>query len=159
MANNVKALLIQNLLRILREREGNPDLEAPQAITALVHLKVPNGTAQRLLDPASDVRIGTAEEVARRLGVTIRDLLSTFQEQEPLSEKGAIRFAALASKRVPEIDDAIRVVVTTLATLTPSRWSMVRSALEQLPGHAEMVDEVAENVLLLLQAPPAKHHA
>ena len=54
--------------------------------------------------------------------------------------------------------DALPVVLDALGSLTAGQWRMVRARLDDMPEHPEMRDDVASDVLPVLQAAATKHH-
>lgn len=60
------------------------------------------------------------------------------------------------ARPVPTIEEALPVVLAALSELSPVRWQMVRGALDNLASHPEMRDDVAEELLPLLQATSRK---
>lgn len=94
--------------------------------------------------------------VAQALGTTVEALL------EPEIRDVASPAIAVNEHRpqyIAGLPRAVEVVVDALALLTPSAWAMVRGALDTVIGHPEMGDEVAANVLMVLQAGPGKRVA
>lgn len=72
---------------------------------------------------------------------------------DPPATIGPTPFATTAT---PTLEQALPVVLEALSGLTPGRWAMVRARLDSLPEHPEMRDDVAVDVLPLLQPAPGK---
>jgi len=53
---------------------------------------------------------------------------------------------------VPDLTQALPVVLTAIANLSPMQWSMVRGALDQLHTHPEMHGDAVDQLLPTLQA-------
>lgn len=54
------------------------------------------------------------------------------------------------------LDQALPVVLKAIGGLTAGQWNMVRARLDDMPGHPEAREDVADDVLPLLQAPQTK---
>lgn len=123
MGKSAKRTIAANVMRLLRERAGDPEMQRKQAVTALVHLKIATGTAQRLLDETTDIQIGTLEDVAGKLSVTLLDLMSD-------------RSADLAAPEASTVDCTPALLVEHLAhmmnTMDEAALDIVRSRLNTL---------------------------
>ena len=75
MASNAKKTLIDNLVALLRRRTGEPLLERAQWETELRRCGMQTGNAQRLFDDQSDPRLSRLDEVSRKVGVPLHELL------------------------------------------------------------------------------------
>lgn len=64
-----------------------------------------------------------------------------------------------ASASTPDMAQALPVVIDSLAAMPAQRWPSVRGQLDQLATHPEARDDVLDELLLLLQAPPSKRAA
>lgn len=58
---------------------------------------------------------------------------------------------------VLDLAAALPVVLDALGELTAGQWRMVRARLDHMPVHPEMRDDVASDVLPVLQAAATKH--
>lgn len=75
MASNAKKVLIDNLVALLRRRTGEPLPERAQWETELRRCGMQTGNAQRLFDDQSDPRLSRLDEVSRKVGVPLHELL------------------------------------------------------------------------------------
>ena len=142
-----KRVLIDNLLRLLRRRAGNPTLTEPQGVTALVRLKIPNGTAQRLFDEHSDVQIGTVDLAAEKLGVKIWHLLTPGGgEQSGAEDHDLSQTSTAAAAPWP------------LRRLTPEAWSQIdpRDWAVAEDAALEKLKQLAAETAARRSAPPGK---
>lgn len=92
MAQTIKEIFAANLLTLL-ERHAGAKLNRAQAVTALVNLGIPTGTAQRLIDDRTNVQINTVELVAGKFRVAPASLLTPHGAQTIYSDE-AKAFAA-----------------------------------------------------------------
>ena len=135
MAESIKRTLVGNVLALLRKKTGNLALDERKAVTALVHLKVQTGNAQRLmLDEKSDVRLKTIVEVAEKLGVRPCDLLSPDRGTSARSDDAAINL----SQALPVVLDAIGAA----SERGRLRTAMVALIEDDAPEYRAMVERL-----------------
>ena len=96
------------------------------------------------------------EFVALALGATVETLVSDDPRPSSADTIGVLVAAEPAPTPWVQLPQAVEQVVSAVAALSPSAWAMVRGALDSVVGHPEMRDDVAGNVLLVLQAKPGK---
>jgi hypothetical protein len=59
----------------------------------------------------------------------------------------------------PTLEEALAVVLSAVATLSPLRWQMARTVLDGVAQHPEMVGDAAAELLHLLNSPSSKRRA
>lgn len=75
MVSDLKRIVRENVLQLIQKTAG-PLKPRESGVTRLVALGIPNGTAQRILDDVSDVRLETVEQLAAALKVAPASLLA-----------------------------------------------------------------------------------
>jgi hypothetical protein len=122
MGKNIKPLFVSNLLALLRQLAGNQQLTKAQAVTAMVKAGIATGTAQRLLDEASDVQMGTAQAALAKLGVSLQEMLSdsrTVDEKPAPKAQLSGALGALAELPPKMQDEFSRVLALFIETSSP----------------------------------------
>jgi DNA-binding Xre family transcriptional regulator len=104
MTSESKRLLRTNVRALLVKLGG--DLRSNESgVTRLVNLGIANGTAQRILDETTDVRLGTLDELAEKFNVRPEDLISParaepstmpFRDLDPFEAQLVTLFRSLA---------------------------------------------------------------
>lgn len=67
-----------------------------------------------------------------------------------------LRRTPATPEQAPSLPQALHTVLDALQALPTIRWVSVRAQLDQLAAHPEARDDVAGELLALLQAPPGK---
>lgn len=157
MTAPLKARLVDSVMQRVRDLRGDQTLDRTKCETALRNLGMKHGNAQRLMDETSDVQLSRVGEVARLLGVSAAALLSGDARATPVALAQPPATAPPTQPTQISLADALPVVLDALGSLTAGQWRMVRARLDDMPEHPEMRDDVASDVLPVLQAAATKH--
>lgn len=155
MTTPYKPRLVLRIIDAVQARMADPTLDRPRAETALRNLGMSPGSAQRLLDDSTDVRIGTLIDAASRLGTSGAALLSaTISTDNP-----SLSVAPTAITRDQALASALEVIGQALAVEMPpdhrAELADALSAWAKYAGRDRYRATVAE-LLVVPAAPPAK---
>lgn len=156
MRSGTKEALVANLLALLSERVGRP-LEPTQAVTALVRLGIATGNAQRLLDKTTRPRISTVDEVAKKLGTSVAELLSVEGSISAGQSPGRARLAGTTVPPPapgPRFADRREVSESDWGTLQDVLLVLEPAELERIRAKAERMRRVAAEQLDGLKGKP-----
>lgn len=139
----------------MRRREANSDLGQSEAITAMVKAGVPTGTAQRMFDDSVDMRVGTLQASAAKIGMNWQLLV----------QRSALTPTPPAQPRDIGLDEALPVVLGRLPGRDAYTADQVLTAIKAAMGQQPPLERIERDLLRLLSEPataataPAKRQA
>lgn len=129
---------------------------SPAALAA--HLGITYQAVKKVLDGKSaELSAFNSARAARFLGVQTDHLVLGVEAHEAIA--APLPAGRVAATSPPALPAALAVVLEAVGGLTAGQWAMVRARLDSMPGHLEMRDDVAADVLPLLSAPSKRQSA